>query len=483
MITFTTRTNKKGMESIHAYAKNPKAVCISRRGKSALNTKLSLDFDLPKSKWDEICDKLRELSSRRKEGESVFAISDPILEKLWKVKTELEKMEATGIFDSQAAQETITNIMHAEEIAERAEALKRYEESRRMNLNDYIEDHLSRSENGIVTNINTGKPLSQNTIKGRRKFQKFFNMYQKDRRKKIDFDDVNESMMKDFINYMSHHVNSKGHKITMKQNTVCTYLRYLKFFMSEALREKKTDNRDWIDARVKVLRVNVDNVALTESHVNELYELDFTDYENIFRLVKNIKDEKCRRKVLKTLSDKRTFKAWQGAKDAFVVGCLTGQRYSDFIRLKKDMIEEINGIQFFHIEQQKTHAEVYIPVEPRVKEILERNGGEVPFFDNDVIGQRIRVMGEMLGWTEDVELKKSEGMNLVKKTMRLCDCISTHTCRRTWATNAYRRNVPLQSIMAVTGHTSEKMLRIYLKIENEEKAIKSAKDLSLFMNL
>ena len=50
----------------------------------------------------------------------------------------------------------------------------------------------------------------------------------------------------------------------------------------------------------------------------------------------------------------------------------------------------------------------------------------------------------------------------------------THTARRTFATNAYKAGVPLSAIMAVTGHSSEEMLRRYLKLGTKERALLAA---------
>ena len=55
--------------------------------------------------------------------------------------------------------------------------------------------------------------------------------------------------------------------------------------------------------------------------------------------------------------------------------------------------------------------------------------------------------------------------------------LKTNTCRRSFATNAYRANVPLSAIMAVTGHSSEDMLRRYLKLSNKERALFAAEEL------
>jgi integrase len=48
--------------------------------------------------------------------------------------------------------------------------------------------------------------------------------------------------------------------------------------------------------------------------------------------------------------------------------------------------------------------------------------------------------------------------------------ISTHTARRSFATNMYNMNVPSLTIMAITGHTTEKSFLRYIKINQEQHA-------------
>ncbi|MGH2612096.1 MAG: site-specific integrase, partial [Rhabdochlamydiaceae bacterium] len=48
--------------------------------------------------------------------------------------------------------------------------------------------------------------------------------------------------------------------------------------------------------------------------------------------------------------------------------------------------------------------------------------------------------------------------------------VSTHTGRRTFATNAYLQGVPTVTIMAVTGHKTEKAFLKYIKVTPKEHA-------------
>jgi integrase len=48
--------------------------------------------------------------------------------------------------------------------------------------------------------------------------------------------------------------------------------------------------------------------------------------------------------------------------------------------------------------------------------------------------------------------------------------ISTHTARRSFATNQYKAGVPSITIMAITGHKTEKVFLNYIKITRNEHA-------------
>ena len=59
--------------------------------------------------------------------------------------------------------------------------------------------------------------------------------------------------------------------------------------------------------------------------------------------------------------------------------------------------------------------------------------------------------------------------------------IGTHTARRSFCTNMYKRGMSIYEIMHFSGHSTEREFYKYIRIEKEEKAIKIAK--SGFFNL
>ena len=54
------------------------------------------------------------------------------------------------------------------------------------------------------------------------------------------------------------------------------------------------------------------------------------------------------------------------------------------------------------------------------------------------------------------------------------ELVTTHTARRSFATNAYKSGIPSLKIMMITGHTTESSFLRYIKITGEENAISMA---------
>ena len=148
---------------------------------------------------------------------------------------------------------------------------------------------------------------------------------------------------------------------------------------------------------------------------------------------------------------------------------------SDYKRISKDMIENIVGDRkFLHIVQTKTGKDVYIPYEEIMITILVRYNGKLPKVYDQHLNERIKKVGLLLGWTEPAGLMEHRGLMQYQSDKRFCDAIMTHTARRSFATNAYKAGVSLSAIMAITGHSSEEMLKKYLKLGSKERALLAA---------
>ena len=138
-------------------------------------------------------------------------------------------------------------------------------------------------------------------------------------------------------------------------------------------------------------------------------------------------------------------------RDLFIVGCMTGQRYSDYSRLSKDNIVGDN----IHVLQKKTRNKAVIPMTDYVREIFEKYSGELPkarciqYFN-----KALKVICKKAGLTELVIYEEDQGGDIVMVKKPQYEMISSHTARRTFATNMVRNNVSTSKIRKCTGHKS-----------------------------
>ncbi|MGL4292727.1 MAG: tyrosine-type recombinase/integrase, partial [Bacteroidales bacterium] len=156
-------------------------------------------------------------------------------------------------------------------------------------------------------------------------------------------------------------------------------------------------------------------------------------------------------------------------RDLFIVGCMTGLRYSDYSRLSLEYIHE--GI--ITIRTKKTGTVVYIPVHPYVQDILNRNEGKIPAVGKSIsyFNRYIKLICEKVGMTEVIPKVRVIGFDSVKEEKRKCDMIGSHTARRSFATIMYNSGkFTAAQIMLITGHSSEKSFFRYIRINPEDNA-------------
>ena len=83
-------------------------------------------------------------------------------------------------------------------------------------------------------------------------------------------------------------------------------------------------------------------------------------------------------KRIQDVSIPESNKAMQVSRDLFLIGCYTGLRVSDYRRLSKEHVVDLDGKLFFEITSEKTQSEVIIPIHPVVLTIMSNRNGELP---------------------------------------------------------------------------------------------------------
>jgi integrase len=70
---------------------------------------------------------------------------------------------------------------------------------------------------------------------------------------------------------------------------------------------------------------------------------------------------------------------------------------------------------------------------------------------------------------------RTVGGKLITEKKPKYDLVSSHTCRRSFCTNMYKRGLPTIMIMSISGHKTEKSFLKYIKVKQEEHAEMMAK--------
>lgn len=333
---------------------------------------------------------------------------------------------------------------------------------------EFVEQYIEECESGDRLKQKSTKKITAGTLKNYHGFLSQLKDYQASKKVVIDWDDLSLSFYHDYKQWFI----SKNYS----PNTIARHIKTMKTMLYAAKDLHLTTRDDFMSRQWSADSEPVDNVYIPEERLKELYEFDMMDYQTMkLRVEKYAKDKAEKQKVIHALQRDLYRQKLTEARDIFVLGCLTGQRVSDYKRINLDMIETIQGDRkFLHLVQVKTEKDVYIPYNNMIGDILKKYDGKLPKIYDQHLNDRIKVVGLLLGWTEPAGLTERKGLLEYESKKRFCDALATHTARRTFATNAYKNGVPLSAIMAVTGHSSEEMLRKYLKLGTKERALLAA---------
>ena len=97
------------------------------------------------------------------------------------------------------------------------------------------------------------------------------------------------------------------------------------------------------------------------------------------------------------------------------------------------------------------------------------------------MNQYLKEMCQIIGFDEMVRVKKSIGGKRVDKFSPKWENVTTHTARRSFATNFFELGIPASQIMLITGHSTEKQFMDYININKKRNALNVAKTVAILM--
>lgn len=255
-------------------------------------------------------------------------------------------------------------------------------------------------------------------------------------RRELTFADFNHEFFSAFSNHLfgKDYGNNYVHKLTST----------LKTLLKEADRREVSPQLKVKDGWMVATREEPPAIYLTEEELTRLYELDLSGNARLCRV-----------------------------RDLFLIGCYTGLRFSDFTELTPGNFKKSDsGKAYIEMFTRKTRVKVTIPVKSELLAILTKYNFQPPkAISNQNFNDYLKEVGLLAGLEEPTMLTRIRNSKRIDQTFPKYELMTTHTARRSFATNAYKAKVPVKYIMSVTGHTTEREFYKYVRIRPDEHAL------------
>lgn len=275
-----------------------------------------------------------------------------------------------------------------------------------------------------------GKDKSKETLENYAAVAKHLKEYQEYSKSRVDFDTIDLDFFYSYVNYLKNTRN-------LKVNTIAKDISIIKVFMGEAVDLEYTDNMKFKHKKFSYVEEDTEHVYLTEKELEQLYVLKIAN------------------------------KKLEEVRDLFIFGAWVGLRFSDFSNIKPENIIQIDGDYFIKTITKKTKELVIIPCNPVVMEIFEKYTNRPNKLPRTISNQKFN------DYVKDVcklaQLTEVGRVSSRPKAM-LADLVSSHTARRSFATNYYLQGFPTIDLMKITGHRTERSFLKYIRVSKLDTA-------------
>jgi integrase len=257
----------------------------------------------------------------------------------------------------------------------------------------------------------------------------------------VRLDSANLNFHRDFINHLRV-------KEVLNENTIGSVISNIKVFLRDAQRYNYNVHQDYTSK----------DFYIPSSVTNDPY---FT--ENEMEIIKDtafVRDGYL-----------------DNARDWLIIGVRTGLRISDFLKLKRENYND----GFIENKNFKTGVPVIIPIHPNVQYILDKRDGNLP---RPISDQNFNIyikevafncgIKELISGGKMSMVRDGYGNDVSRKVIGMYPkfgLVTSHICRRTFATHLYGK-IDTLTIMKITGHKTEKQFLDYVKITPKEYAIR-----------
>ncbi|WP_299382580.1 site-specific integrase [uncultured Lacinutrix sp.] len=301
------------------------------------------------------------------------------------------------------------------------------EETHKTYFLDWIKQYVKQ----LHKQLHNGSPLSKNTIKNYKSAENKIEAFEKHQKLRYRHEDINLDFHRDFIHYCKTVENLNNNSTGVLISRIKTFCKNIEF-------ENLPINPIYKHKRFSAPKNETHDVYLSNIEIEKILKHDFSDNEKL-----------------------------NNVRDLFIIALRTGLRVSDISKLSKENFLE----KSINITTTKTNQNLHIPIHENITKILAKRSGELPKTISDQkfnkyikdvvkdVGIKKRVFGSKI---DEKTKRKKEGI------YEKWELITSHTGRRSMATNLYLDGVQIRLIMAATGHKSEKQFSQYVKATQEQ---------------
>jgi|JI6StandDraft_1071083.scaffolds.fasta_scaffold26407_2 integrase len=299
----------------------------------------------------------------------------------------------------------------------------------------FAKKFIADTTSGVRLNPATGKPIGSGTVRIYNNVVKAIEDFKQARRFNTGLDNINLDFYSEFTDYLKFEKK-------FATNSIAKYIKTIKTFMNDARDRGFTNNSQFKSKRFKVITEDTDTVYLNAKELNSIDELDLKDNPRLERV-----------------------------RDLFLVGCWSGLRFSDY----KDISPKNISGDFMTIKAIKTQKEVVIPIHETIRAIMAKykdltDNSLPPTISNVKMNEYLKEVAKEAKLNEIIEVKFTKAGQTIIKNVPKYTLITTHTARRSFATNMYLLGIPTITIMAITGHRTEKAFMRYIRVTPDEHA-------------
>ena len=296
--------------------------------------------------------------------------------------------------------------------------LKPKEERKRLSFWEAWEAHMTVKKQKVQ--LETFKKF--NAIKGHLK------AFETDRKRIITFSEISKVFLEDFHLFLS---SSRG----LNDQTSGKNIRFLRGFLNWCNERDHLQTQAYKAYKVKGHTDSL-KVILTDAELGRIRSFDFGSKDYLLN-----------------------------ASKLLLLSCYTGLRFSDYSTIKEEHLKEYEGQYYLSKYQIKTGEEVQVPLSKETKSIVDQMiDGSIRVISNQKMNDYAKELCQLVGIDEPFEKVTHRGNVKESSKHPKHELVSTHTGRRTFATNLLTKGIPPEIVMKYTGHSSYASFAKYVNI-------------------